>query len=195
MVYVRSVLAGIGVIVLGAVMLPPMFALWAMTQYAEEGSGGIGAVSAGGSGLAFIAVLFSGGFWWQFRRARRCLSFMSRTPLQQLSCLSCYSSWPVGGTFARPSNITYLELTDLSTHTTQKLKPRTSKRNAVHLTLADRATSAVGNSMSSHAPPSILITSLPMGVLPRRASMRNPISAPDTTSGFTATNCGGRKGL
>jgi hypothetical protein len=83
MIYLKSLLAGIAaallviVLFVMAVFVIPLllqFVIPLLLQFGTTGSGGIGAVSYGVSGLALaliVTLAFAGGFYWEFRRASR----------------------------------------------------------------------------------------------------------------------------
>jgi uncharacterized BrkB/YihY/UPF0761 family membrane protein len=75
MIWLKSFLAGVGAVLAAFIILVlAVFVFPLFLTMSRAGSGGIGAVSAGVSGLAVllgVPLVFAGGFYWEYRRASR----------------------------------------------------------------------------------------------------------------------------
>jgi hypothetical protein len=72
MIYLKSVLMGIAALIVALIVYVAISVLPLVAQWRNSGSGGIGIVSANVAiGLVLwivTALIFAGGFWWQFRK-------------------------------------------------------------------------------------------------------------------------------
>lgn len=73
MIWIKSVLVGLAAAILAIVVVPIAMIAWMTNVHFGEGSGGIGAVSAGIIEMVFLPAIigFALGFWWSIRRQRR----------------------------------------------------------------------------------------------------------------------------